>query len=309
MTTSRRGERTGEKSRKTRKRGGVRQRLRKQSLSLLSNTQSLRNKTDELQAHVRFHHEFRDACLLAITETWLANRDLDSVVAIDGFGAPLRLDRDAGVTGLSRGGGMCLYVNQRYCKNVLVREKLCAKDVELSPCLCAPLICPEFSQIFVTVVYIHPRANVDKASESILQVTQELQSICPDAPVFILGDFNHCCLKQTLKNFYQYVTCSSRLDKTLDLCYGSVKGASNSIPLPPLGGADHNCVHLIPSYRTALRREKPLIKRFKNWTDDSILSLRGCFDCTDWDVFRSLVMTSRILLMLSAVLFPSVWTG
>lgn len=106
------------------------QRLRKQSLSriplpsiILSNAQSLQNKTGELQAHVRFHHEFRDACLLAIIETLLADRDSGSVVAIDRFGAPLRINRDAGVTGLSRGGGVCLYVNQRYCKNVLVRRK------------------------------------------------------------------------------------------------------------------------------------------------------------------------------------------
>lgn len=104
----RKGEFTGalpRKNRKRGKRGGVLQRLRKQSFSriplpsmILSNAQSLRNKTDELQAHVGFQHEFRDACLLAITETWLSESDLDSELVIDGFGAPIRLDRDADVT-------------------------------------------------------------------------------------------------------------------------------------------------------------------------------------------------------------------
>lgn len=51
----------------------------------ISNPQSLQNKMDKLQAHVRFQHDFRAACLLAITETWLSERDLDSEVAVDGF--------------------------------------------------------------------------------------------------------------------------------------------------------------------------------------------------------------------------------
>lgn len=291
------GEFTDEPPRKTRKRGkrgGVLHRLRKQSLSrfplpsiILSNAQSLRNKTDELQANVRFQHEFRDACLLAITETWFSESDLNSELVIDGFGAPVRLDRDASVTGRSRGGGVCLYVNQRYCKNVLVRESLCTKDVELlSVSLRPPYLPREFPQIFVTVVYIHPRANADKAAESILQVTQKLQGISPEAPVFVLGDFNHCSLKKCLRDFHQYVTCPTRQKKSLDLCYGSIKDAYKALPLPPLGGADHNCVQLIPSYRTALRRGKTLIKHVKNWTEEAILSLKGCFDCTDWGMFK-----------------------
>lgn len=46
---------------------------------ILSNSQSFRTKADELQAHLRFQHEFRDACLLAITDTWLTGRDLETL--------------------------------------------------------------------------------------------------------------------------------------------------------------------------------------------------------------------------------------
>ena len=132
--TSGKGDSTGAFPRKIRKRGkraGLRLRLRKQPLSrtplpsiILSNARSLRNKVDELQANVRFQHEFRDACLLAITETWLSERDSDTELAIDSFGSPVRIDRDAAAAGMSRGGGICLYVNQRYCKNVIVRDRL-----------------------------------------------------------------------------------------------------------------------------------------------------------------------------------------
>ena len=127
--TSGKGDNTGAFPRKIRKRGKqavLRLRLRKQPLSriplpsiILSNARSLRNKADDLQDNVRFQHEFRDACLLAITETWLSERDSDTELAIDSFGSPVRIDRDAAAAGMSRGGGICLYVNQRYCKTLL----------------------------------------------------------------------------------------------------------------------------------------------------------------------------------------------
>lgn len=61
---------------------------------ILENAQSLR-KTDELQAHVSFQHEFRNACILSLTETWFKNMDLDCELVIDWFGAPICLDREA----------------------------------------------------------------------------------------------------------------------------------------------------------------------------------------------------------------------
>ncbi len=80
---------------------------------------------------------------------------------------------------------------------------------------------------------------MDKASEILLKVSQKLQSKSPNAPILMPGDFNHCSLKQVLRNVYQYITRAARHGKILDMCYGSVKGAYKSLPLPPLGGADH----------------------------------------------------------------------
>ena len=39
-------------------------------------------------------HEYRQACLLAFTETWLDDNLHDSDLFIDGFGTPIRLDRN-----------------------------------------------------------------------------------------------------------------------------------------------------------------------------------------------------------------------
>lgn len=229
---------------------------------ILTNAQSLRNKVDELQVNVNHLCEYKNACLLACTETWLTSSVLDSSLEIRGFGAPLRLDADCGITGKTQGGGVCLYINRRWCTNITVRERLCAPDVELLSVSLRPIYLPrEFPQIFVTVVYIHPKADTKIAAETIFRVVQNLQSISPGAPNGILEDFNHCTLKGSLRNIYQYVTCPTWRNKTLDLCYGSIKGAFKSVAGPPFGFSDHNTVHLLPMYESVLRREKVEIRK------------------------------------------------
>lgn len=95
-------------ARKRGRRSGIRQCLKRLGhrriplpTIMLANVQSLRNKVDELQANVKFLEEYRSACLLAITETWLKDYDLQSDLRIDGFGEPFRLDRDSTVAWLS----------------------------------------------------------------------------------------------------------------------------------------------------------------------------------------------------------------
>ena len=81
---------------------------------ILANVQSLRNKVDELQAKVKFLSEYRSACFLALTETWLKDQDPLSDFELDCFGEPVCLDRDSTVMGKSLGGGLCLYINKKY---------------------------------------------------------------------------------------------------------------------------------------------------------------------------------------------------
>lgn len=180
-----------------------------------------------------------------------------------------------------------MYVNKQYCSAVTVRERICTSNIELLTVSLRPFYLPrEFPQIFMTVVYIHPKADAVSAASTIFEVVQKLQSISPEAPSLLLGDFNHVSLKKTLPHYYQYVTCPTRRNKALDLCYGTVKDAFKSLPLPPLGSADHNCVFLLPTYRTVLRREKVQTKDVKVWTEDSVLCLQECYNCTDWNMFR-----------------------
>ena len=78
----------------------LRDRRRKYRLPLPSivfgNAQSIRNKTDELEANVKFYHEFREANLMCLSETWLTENDGDP--EIPGF-TVVRGDRSLDETG------------------------------------------------------------------------------------------------------------------------------------------------------------------------------------------------------------------
>ena len=52
---------------------------------------------------------------------------------------------------------------------------------------------------------------------------------------------------------------------------------------PPLGFADHNTILLAPAYTLVRRRTVKVTKSIKQWTNDSIATLHGCFESTDWD--------------------------
>ena len=278
-------------TRRGKKKGGIKARLKREKFKqrplpsiILANVRSLRNKMDELQANVNHMHEYRSASILAFTETWLNKNDEESTTHIDGFAPPLRLDRDSERTGKQHGGGVCLYVNTRWCSTVVVREKLCTPDIELLAVSLRPFYLPrEFPQLFIILAYIHPRANAVTATEHITSSLNRLEHISPDSPKFILGDFNHCSPDKSLKGFQQYVTCTTRRGRTLDKCYGSVPDAFRSIALPPLGTADHDTILLAPAYIPVIRRAKKVIKNIKQWTSDSIQALQGCFESTDWN--------------------------
>lgn len=211
-------------TRRGKKKGGIRARLRREICKqhalpavILANVRSLRNKTDELQANVNHLHEYRNASILAFTETWLKPSDDNKVLHLDGFGTPIRLNRDCDVTGKQHGGGVCFYINPRWCSTVHVREKLCTPDIELLALSLRPFYLPrEFPQLFFVLVYIHPKANPTLATDHIKSSLDKIEHLSPDSPKFILGDFNHCDPGKSLKGFKQYISCSTRLGKALD---------------------------------------------------------------------------------------------
>ena len=279
------------RQRKRGKRGGVRQRFRRQSTRpplpcvILGNVRSLRSKMDDLHASVKYLNEYRESSMMCFTETWLDDTIDDQHVSVDGFGVPVRADR-TGASGKTKGGGLCIYMNDRWCNNHVVRQTICTPDIELLSISCRPYYLPrEFCQIFVVLVYVPPSANYEIAAETIQHHMHELDSVSSSAPKLILGDFNGCSLKTYLPTYKQYVTCATRNDKTIDLCYCNIKNAYKSVPKPPLGSSDHNIVQLLPAYKQLLKTGTVEEKTVTLWNDEGIEQLRGCFECTNWDCF------------------------
>jgi len=140
--------------------------------------------------------------------------------------------------------------------------------------------------IIIAVVYIPPDSVKSAAEEQVAEVIMELETAKPDAGVVILGDFNGASLDRVLPKYKQYVTCNTRNDKCLDLCYSNLPCAYVSKQRAPLGCSDHNMVRLMPAYVSKLKAEKPVTKSVQIWDKDSLEVLGGSLACTDWSMFK-----------------------
>ncbi len=89
-----------------------------------------------------------------------------------------------------------------------------------------------------------------------------------------------------MSNFHQYISFPTRLNQTIDLCYGSVQGAHKSAALPPLGSADYNTILLIPTYKPLLKRGKVVTRMAEMWMENAVKELKGALESTALDVFN-----------------------
>ena len=134
-------------------------------------------------------------------------------------------------------------------------------------------------------VYIPPDANVTSAINQLTTRVLAAETTYPDS-VIILGDFNHTNLKKVLPRYKQHVNCSTRNNNTLDHCYTIFKDAYRATTRAPLGESDRATVVLIPTYRQKLKTIKPTTKTVRKRTADSTITLKACFDNTDWQMFK-----------------------
>ncbi len=122
-----------------RKRGGIRARLRANPTRpalptlMLSNVRSLENKLDLIQLSRSTQHEARDCCVFIFTETWLNDNIPDSAIQLNRLTC-YRADRNSSLSGKTRGGGLCVYINKEGCNNAAVVSKHCSSLVEFVKC-------------------------------------------------------------------------------------------------------------------------------------------------------------------------------
>ncbi len=114
-----------------------------------------RDKLCELRARISYQRETRDCFVICLTETWMSAMVPDSAIELTGFSVH-RSDRAKELTGKSRGGGVCFYINNSWCneRNIHSIKSFCSPDLEFHTLLCRPFWLPrEFTAIIITAVY------------------------------------------------------------------------------------------------------------------------------------------------------------
>ncbi len=244
---------------------------------MLSNVNSLENKLDLIQLSRSTQHEARDCCVFVFTETWLNDNIPDSAIQLHGLNC-YRADRDSSLSGKTRGGGLCVYINKEWCNNAAVHHwwSLWLWSVDRSICRGSsrPLLLSRFTFHRVQTL------------RELYSAISEQQTNNPDGFFIIAGDFNHANLKTVLPKFYQHVNFATRGNNTLDFVYTTEKNAYKAEPRPYLGYSDHISVMLIPAYRPLLKLAKPVQKQITVWPDNATSALQDCFQDTAWNMFK-----------------------
>ncbi|KAL0177274.1 hypothetical protein M9458_026168, partial [Cirrhinus mrigala] len=242
---------------------------------------------DELLLLNRINKDFSKSAALCFTETWLSESILDNGLHISGFQL-FRSDRSAELTGKTRGGGLCFYINEGWCSDVTTPEKMCSPNLEALFINCKPFYSPrEFSSFILVNVSVPPDTCVSAAMQQLAEQITDTEQRYPDSPLIILGDFNKANLSRELPKYRQHVKCPTRDSNILDHCYTTIKDAYHSVPRASLGLSDHCLVHLIPTYRQKLKAAKPVLRTVKRWTNEAEQDLQACFEWTDWSVFEA----------------------
>ncbi|XP_030612077.1 uncharacterized protein LOC115799195 [Archocentrus centrarchus] len=176
--------------RKRGKRGGLHAKLKARATRpplpslLVANVRSLENKMDELRARTIAQREIRECCALIFTETWITATTPDSAIQLQTHSVH-RGDRTS-ASGKNKGGGVCVYVNKRWCVDVQVVEKHCCTDIEVLMVKCRPFYLPrEFSAVLMLAVYIPPRADRTTALGVLHDIISKHETAHLDPPIAV----------------------------------------------------------------------------------------------------------------------------
>ncbi|KAK1784322.1 hypothetical protein P4O66_003519 [Electrophorus voltai] len=234
-----------------------------------------------MTSRIKFQRDSRDCNLLCFTESWLNPAVPNHAIQPAEFFSVHRMDRTAD-SGKSRGGGVCVMVNNSWCNNanVVTLACSCSPNLELLALKLRPFYLPrEFTSVIINTVYIPPQANMDTALWELHEALTQFQTQPRDAALIV-------ACKRAVPNLYQHVTFPTRRNRTLDHCYTPYKDSYKAPAHPPFGKSDHAAIFLIPKYKQRLKREAPVQREVARWTDQSVAALQDALEDADWDMFR-----------------------
>ncbi len=156
----------------------------------------------------------------------------DSAIELTGFSVH-RSDRTKELTGKSRGGGVCFYINNLWCdeRNIHSIKSFCSPDLEFHTLLCRPFWLPrEFTAIIITAVYIPPQANTDQALRELYRNISEQETAHPDAAFVITGDFNKANFRTIAPKYFHPAGGKEVGEQLLSLHQGGGSAAEYALP-------------------------------------------------------------------------------
>lgn len=204
----------------------------------MSNVRSLPQQMKDLILLVQdSNHVINKSELIFFTETWLD--EWSPSVRLENY-KDFRENRDKKKTKKESGGGSIAYIKVDWAEEIDKIQSINEPSYELMTLRIKP---KDSEPIVFILVYVPGHAFSYAATEIAEEYKQRSSN---GDPVFLLGDFNLCKVSSILTNLQQYVTCPTRKNNILDLCYGNVLEAYRCECSIPLGRSDHNVIHLIP---------------------------------------------------------------
>ena len=144
------------------------------------------------------------------------------MVDITGF-TLIRTDRTESSKN-ERGGGVCAYINNSWCKNIKVIEQYCDLNIKLLTLGLRPHYLPrEITYIVATIIYVPTSANTQQGSEKLLNSINIIEDNDRNIVKIIMGDFNSLKMNSFLPLYQQFMKFPARNDKILDSFYCSIK--------------------------------------------------------------------------------------
>ncbi len=200
---------------------------------------------------------------MIISESWLHSGIPDAAMELTGRILHCH-DRNQD-SQKQRGGGLCIYISEKWATNTKTIDSHCSPDLEYLTVKCRPFFLHrEFSSaVLITAVYIAPDAKAKSALSLLYSAINTKMNKYPEAVHIIAGDLNHVDLKAVFPKFHQHVTCATRGESILDKVYSNIKRGYRAIPTPHLGQSDHISLFMLPAYIPLRKREPPTSKTVK----------------------------------------------
>lgn len=202
---------------------------------------------DLMRHGVSCYKEMRNFCILLLMETWLCNNIPDSVYNIDGL-LLFRADQNH-LSGKTRGGGLCVYINKGWCTNCSLLSSHCSA-AELHNHICV------------------------------------LRNRHPEGFFVVAGHFKYVKLTDILPRFHQHISMVTRGSHMPDFVYTKRREAYRAVPCLHLCFSDHVSILLVPPHHPVLKENKPTVKTIMVWSSGGASMLQDRFDHINWQIFR-----------------------